>query len=149
MTTFESEFRVRSYELDSFGHANYAVYLNWFEEARWEALREGGFPVDALEERGWAIYVIRAEVDYEKEARLGDRLRIRTRVERYRQTSFVVGQVATRADDPDVVVARSRVVAVWIDAATRRPTRIPDEVRSALGEAEAPAEEDAGGPGGG
>lgn len=134
MTTFESDFRVRSYELDSFGHANYAVYLNWFEEARWEAMREGGFSVEALAERGWAIYVVRAEVDYEAEARLGDRLRIRTRVEEYRKTSMTIAQVAVRADEPEEVVARSRVVAVWIDTGTRRPTRIPAEVRAALGE---------------
>ena len=134
MSAFESDFRVRSYELDSFGHANYAVYLNWFEEARWEAFRQGGFPAESLEERGWAVYVVRVEVDYENEARMGDRLRIRTAVESYRRTSMVIGQVAVRADEPDVVVARSRVVAVWIDAETRRPTRLPPEVKDALGE---------------
>ncbi|NIP79253.1 MAG: thioesterase, partial [Gemmatimonadetes bacterium] len=30
--------QARSYELDGFGHVNYAVYLNYFEYARYRAL---------------------------------------------------------------------------------------------------------------
>ena len=31
---------VRGYELDSFGHLNNAVYLNYAEQAKWEFLNE-------------------------------------------------------------------------------------------------------------
>lgn len=34
------DFCVRGYELDSFGHVNNAVYLNYMEEARWKMMRE-------------------------------------------------------------------------------------------------------------
>ena len=34
------EFNVRGYELDSFGHVNNAVYLNYLEQARWEMFLE-------------------------------------------------------------------------------------------------------------
>ena len=68
----------RSYELDSFGHVNHAVHLNYFEQARFEALAGCGFTYDELARRGWAIHVVRIEVDYLSEVLLGDRLRIRT-----------------------------------------------------------------------
>ena len=31
---------VRGNELDSFGHVNNAIYLNYLEQARWEILRD-------------------------------------------------------------------------------------------------------------
>ena len=69
---------VRTSELDSFGHVNHAVYLTYFEHARFQALKEAGFDWGVLDERGWAIFVVRIEVDYLAEARREDELLIRT-----------------------------------------------------------------------
>jgi YbgC/YbaW family acyl-CoA thioester hydrolase len=123
---------VRSYELDSFGHANHAVFLNYLEAARFEALAGAGFPYDEIRGRGWGIYVVRIEVDYLKEARLGDRLLVRTWAEEYRRTSMVLAQQIVRASDETVEVARARVTAVWVDQ-DGRPMRVPPDVRLALG----------------
>ena len=60
---------VRTSELDSFGHVNHAVYLNYFEHARFEALKDAGFAWSELARRGWAIFVVRIEVDYVAETR--------------------------------------------------------------------------------
>lgn len=128
----ESFVDVRSYELDSFGHANHAVFLNYLEYARFDALRQGGFPYEALVARGWAVYVVRIEVDYLKEARLNERLRIRTWVDGYKRTSMVLAQDISRADDPSSVLARARVTAVWVGP-DQKPMRVPAEVHAALG----------------
>lgn len=123
---------VRSYELDSFGHANHAVYLNWFEYGRFEALAYAGFPYRDIVGRGWGIYVVRIEVDYVREARLGERLEIRTWSEGYKRTSMLLSQSMVRADAPSEEVARARVTAVWIGE-DGRPMRVPAEIRAALG----------------
>ena len=39
MPVAEVVIEVRTSELDSFGHVNHAVYLNYFEHARFEALK--------------------------------------------------------------------------------------------------------------
>lgn len=122
---------VRTSELDSFGHVNHAVYLNYFEHARFEALEDAGFSWSILAERGWAIFVVRIEVDYVAEARRKDQLLIRTRADSFRRTSMVLAQEMVRADDPSQVVARARVTAVWIGP-DRKPMRVPDEVREGL-----------------
>jgi YbgC/YbaW family acyl-CoA thioester hydrolase len=150
MTPFETRFRVRSYELDGLGHVNHAVYLNYFELARFEALEAGGWAAHRMDEKGWGVVVARIEVDYLKECRQGDRLRITTRADAFRRTSMVLeqdlfvapmggrGEAATSAQgSPDtsgaeVLSARARVTAVWIGA-DGRPTRIPDVVRRAFG----------------
>lgn len=123
---------VRSYELDSFGHANHAVYLNWLEYARFEALGKVGFPYMRIIERGWGIYVVRIEVDYLREARLGERLLVRTWAEGYKRTSMVLAQRILLEAEHAPEVARARVTAVWVGA-DRRPMRVPAEIRRALG----------------
>jgi len=123
---------VRSYELDSFGHANHAVFLNWLEFARFEALRRAGFPYEGIMARGWGIYVVRIEVDYLREARLGERLLIRTWADGYRRTSMALAQQIVLEGEPTQEVARARVTAVWVGP-DRRPLRVPEEIRHALG----------------
>ena len=123
---------VRSYELDSFGHANHAVFLNWLEYGRFGALDRAGFPYHAIIARGWGIYVVRLEIDYLREARLGERLLVRTWADGYRRTSMVLAQQTVLEAAPTVEVARARVTAVWVGA-DRRPLRVPDEIRHVLG----------------
>ncbi len=130
------ETRVRSYELDALGHTNHAVYLNWFEQARWDILSEAGLPAAEILRRGWGIHVVRIEVDYKAECRLGDFVRIQTRVDSMRNSSMTLVQSLERrpADDPDapgVEAAAARVIAVWIGA-DHRPMRIPVEIRKKL-----------------
>ncbi len=133
----------RAYELDSFGHVNHAVYINYFEQARFTALAACGFTYDELARRGWAIHVVRIEVDYLSEVLLGNRLRIRTWTEGFRRTSMVFLQEARRepegGEGDSTVVARARVVAVWIGG-KGRPMRLPNEVREGFENLEAPSE---------
>ena len=133
---FETKIACRPYELDSFGHINHAVYLNYFEQGRWEALAAGGFSYDALRARGWEVHVVRIEVDFRSEVRLGDELRIKTWVDRHRRSATILLQEAWRdpsdEDGEADLVAEARVVAVWIGE-ERRPIRVPDEIKEALG----------------
>jgi YbgC/YbaW family acyl-CoA thioester hydrolase len=133
-------FRVapRSYELDALGHVNHAVYLNWFEQARYDALAEAGLPPEALLARGWGVHVVRIEVDYRKEVRLGGRFVVLTWTEAVRNSSMTIRQ-ALRDEVTGAVYAEARVVAVWIGE-DGRPMRIPDDVRSAFDGWEAPDE---------
>ncbi|MSR36956.1 MAG: acyl-CoA thioesterase [Gemmatimonadetes bacterium] len=128
---FESRFRVRSYELDSFAHVNHSVFLNWFEQARFDAFEQAGFPWPEIQARGWGVYVVKLEIEYLKEARLGDELVVRTQVAELGRTSMLFHQVASAAGTPEIASAEARVRAVFIGS-DRRPARIPAEVRTAL-----------------
>jgi len=131
--TSETALVVRSSELDSFGHVNHAVFLHYFEHARFEALEAAGFSWGVLEDRGWAIYVVRIEVDYVAEARRGDRLLAVTWADAFRRTSMVLAQTLDRieTDGRRTRVAEARVVAVWIGP-DGKPMRVPDDVRTGL-----------------
>ncbi len=127
----ESVIEVRSYELDSFGHVNHAVFLNYLEHGRFHALRDWGFPYEALRARGWGVYVVRIEVDYLKEALLGQQLRVRTWADGFRRTSMVLAQDILAVED-GTVLARARVTAVFVGE-NRRPMRVPERILAALG----------------
>jgi YbgC/YbaW family acyl-CoA thioester hydrolase len=131
---FESRFRVRSYELDGFAHLNHAVFLNWFEQSRFDAFEAGGFPAPEIQARNWGVYVVSLEVQYLKEALLGDELVVRTRVAEVGRSSMVFHQVASHVETPDEPTCEARVRAVFIGV-DGRPARIPIEVRTALGAA--------------
>ena len=130
--------------MDSFGHVNQAVHLNYFEQARFEALARCGFTYDVIAQRGWAIHVVRIEVDYLSEVLLGDRLRIRTWAGEFRRTSMVMLQEARRdpreGEAESTPVARARVVAVWLGE-DRRPIRVPQRSGRGSGSSRRPRPE--------
>jgi len=67
----------RGYELDSYNHINNAVYLNYFEHARWEFFREldlYGF----LSQNDNLPVVTEVHIRYQREIRLFDELKIET-----------------------------------------------------------------------
>lgn len=127
----ETHVTVRSSEIDSFGHVNHAVFLSYLEHARYEALEAAGFAWPTLQERDWQIYVVRIEVDYLSQARRGDRLVVRTWADGFRRTTMELAQEIVRAEDPETLVTRSRVRAVWVGP-DRRPMRVPVDVRAGL-----------------
>ncbi len=135
MKVFRCHIRVRSYELDSFGHANHAVFLNYLEQARFEALASAGFSYGAIQARGWAIHVVRAEIDYLAELKLDDSLEIETWITGYRRTSMDLVQRILRSregSDEVVIASRSKVIGVWIGE-NGRPMRVPPQVREGMG----------------
>lgn len=130
MREFRSRIEARSYELDSFGHVNHAVVLSYLEHARFEALAAGGFSASEMEARSWSVHVVRVEVDYLREIRMGDVLEIVTRVGAIGRTSMTIEQSIVKAAS-DEEAAKAKIVAVWIGP-DRRPMRVPDEAIQAL-----------------
>jgi YbgC/YbaW family acyl-CoA thioester hydrolase len=78
---FEYRLNVRGYELDSFGHVNNAVYLNYFEQARWEIIKQADL-INWFRDNQLFLVVTETKVRYSSEAKLFDELLIRTKVEK-------------------------------------------------------------------
>ena len=63
---------VRVYELDSQGHVNGAVYLQYGEHARWECLKAAGITQAAMHAEGIAPVRLEETVRYHRELGAGD-----------------------------------------------------------------------------
>jgi acyl-CoA thioester hydrolase len=123
--------RVRTYELDSFGHVNNAVYLNYLEEARSEFLRQVGLSFHDLERSGVHLVIVEASVKYLSPARYGDEIIITGSFLNVRPASVEIVYTLNEAT-AGRAVATATTKGAFVAARTGRPTRAPAAFRAAF-----------------
>ena len=67
----ETIIKVHGYHLDVYQHVNNARYLEFLEEARWNAL-EDGILIKTLQEKNWGFAVVNINIAFRRAAVLGD-----------------------------------------------------------------------------
>src|SRR5207244_11488586 len=72
---------VRSYELDSNGHVNNAVYLSWAEETTVRHAEAAGYGREWARSKGGGWVIRRSDVTYHSPAVYGDVVEVSVRVE--------------------------------------------------------------------
>lgn len=87
---FHYHLKVRSYDLDSFGHVNNAVYLNYLEEARCDYLEQCGLSFNSFHQLGALAIVVGVEIRYKRPARFAEMLDIRGGFSNVKRTSFCI-----------------------------------------------------------
>ncbi|MBD3376935.1 acyl-CoA thioesterase [candidate division KSB1 bacterium] len=121
---------VRSYELDSFGHVNNAVFLNYLEYARTEYLLQRGLSFDDFEK--WQKYplVIKVDIEYKYPARVHDKLKLSGYISEWKKSSFTLKY---RIDNlsKERLCATADVVFVFTNS-QGRPSAIPEQFRSRM-----------------
>ena len=129
---FRQIFTVRSYELDSLGHMNNAVYFSWLEEATFAALAERGLPFCDLRDHGWLPILVHAAIDFRREAKACDRIAVVGWPAAYGITSLTVGYRLERIRDGARIAEGQRV---WVVVDTQgKKIPVPQELRDAFGE---------------
>jgi acyl-CoA thioester hydrolase len=105
--------RVYLEDTDAQGSVYHASYLRFFERARSEILDASGYPMREIAEGSHRFVVYEIKVRYRQPARLGDRLEIRTRVQRSSGYRITFRQEATKAgESAPLVTADVEVVSV-------------------------------------
>ena len=84
----EEQIRVRYGETDQMGHAYYANYLYWFEQARGAWCRARGFTYKSLEEMGYMLPVVEVHARYRGEVKYDDLITIRVKLAEIRRASM-------------------------------------------------------------
>ncbi|MFC0039862.1 acyl-CoA thioesterase [Actinomadura rayongensis] len=113
---------VRGYELDTQGHLNQAVYLQYAEHARWECLRAAGVSLDALRATGAGPVVLETTVKYRRELRGGDAVTVSCRFTAENGKTFRIVQEIVKADG--TLAAEVTGVGGLLDLTERR--LVPD-----------------------
>jgi acyl-CoA thioester hydrolase len=131
---FHMEVRVRFAETDAQAVAHHAAYLVWFEMARIDYLArfDGGYP--ALREQGVEATTSEVYVRYRRPAQFDDRLVVHTRCGELRGARFRFEYAVERSGE---TIAEGWTSHACVDAATLRPTRVPEWLAEAIREAEA------------
>jgi acyl-CoA thioester hydrolase len=122
---FRVRITVRGYELDTQGHLNQAVYLQYAEHARWEHLRAAGITQDEMLASGVGPVALETTIRYHRELRGGDVVDVSCRYGWGSGKSFRLRQDFHRVDG--VLVAEVTAVAGLLDLKTRRLVTNPRE----------------------
>jgi YbgC/YbaW family acyl-CoA thioester hydrolase len=109
---FEFKFNVRGYELDSYGHVNHAVYLNYFEQARWELFRQLDL-ISFLKENDLLLVVIEIQTRYIREIVMFDEIVIRTKVTQ--EAPYLVFNHNMYISGTNAKVCKSTVKTIFTD----------------------------------
>jgi YbgC/YbaW family acyl-CoA thioester hydrolase len=127
---FEYRLSVRGYELDSYGHVNNAVYLNYFEQARWEIFRQLDL-INYFRNNHLLLVVTEMQVRYSREVKLFDELVIRTKVEK--EAPYLVFYHRMFLDGSRVKICSATVKTLLTDM-EKHTIDIPEEFLTKLKE---------------
>jgi acyl-CoA thioester hydrolase len=95
---FSVRIGVRSYELDSLGHVNHAVYHQYAEVARMAAFAAAGCSWERLARRRIGTVLLSTTVHFRGELRLNDEVDVTCVAKFGAGKSFVLEQLVTKAD---------------------------------------------------
>ena len=126
---FAAEVRVRFAETDAQGVVHNSNYFVWFEVARVEFLERFAGGYQRLRDLGLESFVLESHARFITPAVFDDRLLVHTRCLDIRGARFRFEYAIERSDE---VIAEGWTAHATIDAATLRPTRIPDWLASAI-----------------
>ena len=123
--------RVRYGETDQMGHAYYANYLLWYEQARGAWCRDRGFTYKRLEEMGYKLPVVEVWTRYKGELKYDDVALIKVKLAEIKRAAVkfeyevineTTGQTCTEGYTWHVLAAGEPLKAI----------AIPSEVRAML-----------------
>ena len=118
------ELRARGNELDSYGHVNNAVYLNYNEQARWEIFRQLGL-LDTIIASGKKIVIVENQIKYIRQVRLFDEIVVETQMEK--SAHFLLFRHLMLNKKTGKRVAKTLVKTVFLDK-NDRPCDIPESL---------------------
>ena len=122
-------YRVPYADTDMMGYVYYGNYLTLFERARNELMRATGFTYADMETKGGAMLpVVEAFVSYRAPARYDDLLDVAAWIEEAHGVRVKIRCAVFRGEE---FLAEGHTVHACVDAATRRPIRVPDYIASA------------------
>jgi acyl-CoA thioester hydrolase len=121
---------VSQWQCDHMGHMNVMWYVAKFDEATWQLFAALGLTGARLRAERLGMAGVEAHIEYKRELFPGDvvtvtssMLEVRDKVLRF------VHEM--KKDDTGELTARTVLVAVHLDAVTRKARALPDDVRAA------------------
>ena len=116
--------QMRYADLDTMGHLNNAVYVQYFETARAQL-----FEALALSAQTDRSVIARLEIDYRREVRWGQSVLVETLVEGLGRSSWTA---IARLSADGVPCAYARTVQVRVAEDALQPTELGEELRARL-----------------
>lgn len=126
--THKTTVKVRFHEVDMLGVCNNAVYINYFEHARLEYVKEAGLiPEGGIFSDGKLFFMVRNEINYRGHSFYDDELAVYSKVTYIKNSSFGYDHIVIRKKSGEAIVDGKGVV-VFVDPKTRKSTPITEDI---------------------
>lgn len=122
---FKLRIGVRSYELDTQGHVNGAVYIQWADHVRFQFARSAGVVVEDMLKSGFGPINLETTLRFKRELRGNDEIDMSCAFIWGDGKTFTVRQEITRIDG--VLIAEISSVSAMMDLRERRLAPSPQE----------------------
>jgi YbgC/YbaW family acyl-CoA thioester hydrolase len=120
-----TDVQVMFFDTDCGGVVSNIAYLRFIEIARTHLAEEIGLGLAEIAEKQTYPVVVRAEIDYRRAAKLGDRLLIEGWLDRVERARFWCGFRITRPKD-NSLIAQCRQMLALIEMPSGKLLRLPD-----------------------
>lgn len=131
MFTSSIQLRVRYADTDKMGVVYHSNYINYFEVARTESIRNLGFTYAAMERIGIIMPVIEVHCKYVRPATYDDLITVTANLhelpEGHRITFY-----QEAFDEKGALLAKGYVVLYFMEAVTMKRTAMPQQLREKL-----------------
>ena len=119
--------RVRFNEVDMLGVCNNAVYINYFEDARLQYIKDAGLlPKNGIFSDGKLYFIVKNEINYKDHSHYDDMLTIYTRMSYIKNSSFGFQHIVVN-EKSGAVIADGSGVIVHVDPKTRKSIPLEEE----------------------
>ena len=122
----ELEVDVRYYETDQMGIVHHSNYIRYFECGRSAMMADIGLPIEMIEQAGVMLPIVAVECKYKRPAKMGDRIRIVSIMDKVPAAKLVVRSEIYNQNDE--LLVEGSVTLGFIDSQTRRPVRCPEDL---------------------
>ena len=130
MFIHETRIRVRYADTDQMGFVHHSNYVKYCEIARWEALREIGFPYNDFEKQGYIIRVISMKFDFKKPAFYDNNLTIKTIIKSLPKIKLIFEYEIYNEEYS--LISKASTILAFVRKETHKPVIPPEHFINAL-----------------
>jgi len=115
-------------QCDHMGHMNVMWYVAKFDEATWQLFAAVGLTPSRLRTESIGMAGVEQHIEYKRELYAGDVVTVSSTILEVKEKAIRFAH-EMRNDETGEVAARTVLVAVHLDAVTRRARALPSDVR--------------------
>ena len=114
---------IRYYETDQMGFVHHSNYLRYFELARIEWISTLGFSYKKMEDRGYLMPVINANIEFKRPLTFGNSFRVKIQSKEIPKVKFeLIYEIIL---DKDIIIARGSTILAFLSSHNLKPVRCP------------------------
>lgn len=122
---YEKKLIVQKQHLDKQDHVNNVQYVQWVQDVAEEHWKKRATQ-EQLKKYIWVV--VRHEINYKKEAFLGDNISLQTYVGKATHVTSI-RHVLIKNSDTDKLLAEAKTTWCLLDASTKKPSKISEELK--------------------